>query len=109
MLLREIILKQLLTIPAGQEFDFRNTPFFNILRANPSLAIFYADYFRRHGTNSSIIRDLETQSRKFFAPDQSPKNEAPNTTKGSNSMALNAKTRVCTHIKVNGIRCGSPA
>ncbi len=24
-------------------------------------------------------------------------------------MALNAKTRICTHIKVNGIRCGSPA
>ena len=24
-------------------------------------------------------------------------------------MALNAKTALCTHIKVNGIRCGSPA
>ena len=24
-------------------------------------------------------------------------------------MAVNSNTRVCTHIKVNGIRCGSPA
>jgi hypothetical protein len=106
MLLREIVFKQLLATPAGQKSDFRNTPFFNILRANPSLAIFYADYFRRHGANSSLIRDLETRSAKFFAPDQSTYDK---TTKGSNSMALNAKTRVCTHIKVNGIRCGSPA
>ncbi len=106
MLLREIVLKQLLAIPAGKESDIRNTLFFDILRANPSLAIFYADLFRRQDANPSLIKELETQSEKFFAPDQSTRNR---TTKGSNSMALNAKTRVCTHIKVNGIRCGSPA
>jgi hypothetical protein len=113
MLLRKIIFEKLLATPPGKEFDLRNTLFFNILRANPSLAIFYVDLFRHHGANPSIIRDLETRSANFFTPDQSTRNRTPEpaskTTKGSNSMALNPKTRVCTHIKVNGIRCGSPA
>jgi hypothetical protein len=102
MLLRQIVLEKLLATPAGEEFDLRNTLFFNILHANPLLAIFYADLFRRHGANPSLINDLETRSPNFFAPDQSTK------TKGSN-MAANPNTRTCAHIKVNGIRCGSPA
>jgi hypothetical protein len=69
------------------------------------LARFYADLFRRHGANPSIIKDLETRSPNFFSPDQST-NKAK---KGSNTMAVNPNTRVCTHIKVNGIRCGSPS
>jgi hypothetical protein len=108
MLLREIIIEKLLATPAGTEFDIRNTLFFNILLANPVLAIFYADLFRRHGANPSIIRDLETRSGIFFTPDQ-PTQKATLQAKGSNSMAVNPNTRVCTHIKVNGIRCGSPA
>jgi hypothetical protein len=108
MLLREIIIEKLLATPAGTEFDIRNTLFFNILLANPVLAIFYADLFRRHGANPSIIRDLETRSGIFFTPDQ-PTKKATLQAKGSNSMAVNPNTRVCTHIKVNGIRCGSPA
>jgi hypothetical protein len=109
MLLRQIILEKLLTTPAGTEFDIRNTLFFNILRANPSLARFYADLLRRHGANPSIIRDLETQSANSFSPDQSTRNPTPKPSKGSNPMAVNPNTRVCTHIKVNGVRCGSPA
>jgi hypothetical protein len=101
MLFRQIITEKLLATPAGTRFDIRNTLFFNILRANPLLARFYADLFRRHGANPSIIKDLETRSGNFFAPDQSPK--------GSNSMAVNPNARVCSHIKVNGIRCGSPS
>jgi hypothetical protein len=103
MLIREIISQQLFATPAGTKFDVRNTLFFNILAANPLLARFYADLFRRHGANPSLIKDLETRSANFFAPDQSTK-----TTKGSN-MAVNPNTRVCSHIKVNGIRCGSPS
>jgi len=49
MLLREFILEKLLATPAGTQFDVRNTLFFKILRANPLLARFYADLFRRHG------------------------------------------------------------
>jgi hypothetical protein len=105
MLLRQIILEKLLATPAGTEFDVRNTLFFNILCANPLLARFYADFFRRHGANPSIINDLETRSAIFFSPDQSTKAKGK---KGSN-MAVNPNTRVCTHIKVNGIRCGSPS
>src|SRR5712691_5814983 len=106
MLLRQIISEKLLSTPAGTEFDVRNTLFFNILAANPLLARFYADLFRRHGANPTIIKDLETRSANFFAPDQSTK--TLKLKKGSN-MAVNPNTRVCTHIKVNGIRCGSPS
>src|ERR1700693_6399409 len=102
MLLREIISQKLFATPAGTEFDIRNTLFFNILRANPLLARFYADLFRRHGANPSIIKDVETRSPNFFSPDQST--TKAKTKKGSN-MAVNPNTRVCTHIKVNGIRC----
>jgi hypothetical protein len=109
MLLREIISEKPLATPAGTEFDVRNTLFFNILCANPLLARFYADFFRRHGANSSIIKDLETRSANFFSPDQSTGNSTTKPAKGSNSMAVNPNTRACTHIKVNGIRCGSPS
>lgn len=109
MLLRQIIFEKLLATPAGTKFDIRNTLFFNILCANPLLAKFYADLFRRHGANPSLIKDLETRSANFFSPDQSTNNPTPKPSKGSNSMAVNPNTRVCTHIKVNGIRCGSPA
>jgi hypothetical protein len=107
MLLRQIISEKLFATPAGTKFDIRNTLFFKILRANPLLARFYADLFRRHGANPSIIKDLETRSANLFAPDQSTKAKTE-TTKGSN-MAVNPNARVCTHIKVNGIRCGSPS
>jgi hypothetical protein len=109
MLLRQIISEKLLATPAGTKFDVRNTLFFNILRANPLLARFYADLFRRHGANHSIIKDLETRSENFFSPDQSTRNPTTKASKGSTTMAVNPNTRVCTHIKVNGIRCGSPS
>ncbi len=109
MLLRDIISQKLFATPTGTEFDVRNTLFFNILRANPLLARFYADLFRRHGANPSIIKDLETRSAKFFSPDQSTRTSTTEPVKGSNTMAFNPNTRVCTHIKVNGIRCGSPS
>jgi hypothetical protein len=109
MLLREIISEKLLATPAGTKFDVRNTLFFNILRANPLLARFYADFFRRHGANPSLIKDLETRSADFFSPHQSTNSASPKPAKGSTHMAINPNTRVCTHIKVNGIRCGSPS
>ena len=109
MLLRQIISEQLLATPADTKFDVRNTLFFKILHANPLLARFYADLFRRHGANPSIIKDLETRSANFFSSDQSTNNPTTKVSKGSISMAVNPNTRVCTHIKVNGIRCGSPS
>src|SRR3984893_707482 len=108
MLLREIISEKLFATPAGTIFDVRNTLFFNSLAANPLLARFYADLFRRHGANPSLIKDLQTRSANFFASDQSTNNSTSKSVKGSN-MAVNPNTRVCSHIKVNGIRCGSPS
>ena len=108
MLLRQIIFEKLLATPADTQFDLRNTLFFKILAANPLLARFYADLFRRHGANPSLIKDLENLSANFFAPDQSTTNPTNKLSKGSN-MAVNPNTRTCTHIKVNGIRCGSPS
>jgi hypothetical protein len=51
----------------------------------------------------ALSKNLETQSANFISPDQSTK-----TTKGQN-MAVNPNARVCSHIKVNGVRCGSPS
>src|SRR5580700_3075908 len=109
MLLRQIISHKLFETPANTKFDIRNTLFFKILQANPLLARFYADFFRRHGANPSIIKDLETRSANFFAPDPSTTNATPKASKGSNTMAVNPNTHACSHIKVNGIRCGSPS
>src|ERR1700676_2791101 len=112
MSFREIILEQLFSTPADTDFNLRNTLFFNILCKNPSLAIIYADFFRRHGANPILIKDLEVRSGIFFNPDRFPKNHrTPQQGKNGKgpSMAINRTERVCTHIKVNGIRCGSPA
>jgi hypothetical protein len=114
MLLPEIISEKLFATPASQAFDVRNTLFFKILCANPLLARFYADLFRRHGANPSLINDLETRAEKFFSPDKSTRTSTPEPTKseavkGSTPMPTNPNTRACTHIKVNGIRCGSPS
>src|ERR1700689_1568764 len=108
-MLREIILEKLFATPAGAKPDHRNTLFFNILAANPLLARFYADLLLRHNANPSLINDLETRSGIFFTPDRSSRNPTPKPAKGSNTMAVNPNTRVCSHIKVNGIRCGSPS
>lgn len=106
MLLRQIISEKLFATPANTEFDIRNTLFFRILRANPLLARFYADLFRRHGANPSLIRDLEDSSEKIFTHSNNPSPKPP---KGTNSMAVKSNPGACTHIKVNGIRCDSPA
>jgi hypothetical protein len=72
---------------------------FNIFRANPWLARFYAAGLDILAANHCEIKDLPAESAKKFNPDS----------KGSDSMSTVQNVRVCTHIKVNGIRCGSPA
>ncbi|MGB8114919.1 MAG: hypothetical protein WCF22_14150, partial [Candidatus Sulfotelmatobacter sp.] len=51
-------------------------------------------------------RDLPAHHAARLEPNQ---NQTPETSKGSSSMAIHPKTRICSHIKVNGVRCGSPA
>jgi hypothetical protein len=110
MSLRNIIREQLFATPAGTELDIRNTLFFNILCANPSMAIYYGEFFQQHGANSSLLKDLEARSGILSDPDQSTEDHPlPKEPKGPNSMAISQNVRLCTHIKVNGICCGSPS
>jgi hypothetical protein len=112
MLLRNLLLDLLFSTPTGKDSDLRSTPFFNILCANPSVARFYADRFRRPAANSSLVKDLGVRSGIFFDPDQSPKNHralAKGKKKGPNSMSITQNILACSHIKINGTRCGSPA
>jgi hypothetical protein len=71
----------------------------NIFHASPWLSRFYADSLDLLANNSKQISNLQTRSENFSDPDP----------KGGNPMPLNQNIRVCTHIKVNGVRCGSPA
>ena len=71
----------------------------NIFRANPWLARFYQHGLDILAANHCKLKDLEAKSGKKFNPDS----------KGSHPMSSPKNVRVCTHIKVNGIRCGSPA
>jgi len=68
----------------------------NIFHANPWLSRFYADGLNLIASNSNQINNLQTQSEIFSTPDP----------KGANPMA---NSRSCSHIKVNGVRCGSPS
>src|SRR5580700_1481145 len=71
----------------------------NIFRTNPWLSRFYADCLQIIDSNSSQINNLPTRSEKISNLNL----------KGPNPMPLNQNVRLCTHIKVNGIRCASPA
>jgi hypothetical protein len=71
----------------------------NIFRSNPWLSRFYAGYLQLTNSNPRPINNLPTRSENFFNPD--PKGRTP--------VSLNQKIRICTHIKVNGTPCGSPA
>src|ERR1700683_625933 len=68
----------------------------NIFHTNPWLSRFYAHGLDVLAANSHIINNLPTRSEIFSNPDP----------KGSKPMA---NTRTCTHVKVNGVRCGSPS
>jgi len=108
MNLRDLISDLLFSVPAGKDpNDLRNTPFFSILRANPSVAIFYADLFRQNGANPNLLKDLRI-SRGIFSNSDRP-TASPQSQKDTDSMASNQDIPVCTHIKVNGVPCGSPA
>jgi hypothetical protein len=73
MLLRQILSEKLPATPSSTNFDLRNSLFCNILRANPFLAIFYADFFGRYDANPSILKDLATPSKKNFIQIDPPK------------------------------------
>src|SRR5271155_4288670 len=86
------------TLPPAQR-SIAKSHLLNIFHANPWLSRFYADSLELLSNNTNQINNLQSRSENFSHPD--PKGVPP--------MPLNQNIRVCTHIKVNGVRCGSPA
>jgi hypothetical protein len=83
--------------PTSPEDDFirtANSIFLNILAANPWLQRFYPVTLRPGSYNHHKAKNL-TERYPYF--------------RGLNFMPLNPNVKICTHIKVTGIRCGSPA
>jgi hypothetical protein len=82
---------------SGPEDDFdrmANSIFLNILAANPWLQRFYPAAIRSTSAKSHKAKNLFERYPYF---------------RGLNLMSLNPNVRICTHIKVTGIKCGSPA
>src|SRR5271165_5440290 len=68
----------------------------NIFHLNPEFAIFCAQVVISHEPNSKQAKYLAERYKIF--------------SKGMNiSMPVHPNVKTCTHIKVTGIRCGSPA
>ena len=99
MLTRKRTLPEYLSTLSPAELAVAKSHLFNIFRANPWLSRFYADGLQIIASNCNRINNLQARSENFSNLDP----------KGSNSMSLNKNIRVCTHIKVNGVPCGSPA
>ena len=66
MLLSDLLIEKPVSGPATIETGRPKAFFFNILRANYFLPIFYLDFLRRPAANSSVLKDLEIQSGIFF-------------------------------------------
>src|SRR5580658_5178563 len=99
MLTRPTTLPEYLSTLNPTELAIAKSHLLNIFRANPWLSRFCADSLQIIDSNSNQINNLPTRSEKNFNLDP----------KGVNPMPLNQNIRVCTHIKVNGVPCGSPA
>jgi hypothetical protein len=97
-------LKQYCSSLPPAELAAAKSQLFNIFRVNPWLTRFYLGSLDLLQANSNPFNNLPTRSENFSAPDHTPSNS-----EGSNSMPSNKSTRLCTHIKVNGSRCESPA
>jgi hypothetical protein len=104
MLLGTNSLQQYLSSLSPAEFAVAKSELINIFRADPWLARFYAGFLHLSAANPNLFNTLQPRSGNFFDPDP-----ASSASKGSTSMAPNQATRICSHIKVNGVRCGSPA
>jgi hypothetical protein len=99
MIRRKTTLPEYLSTLNPTELAIAKSHLLNIFRANPWLSRFCADSLQIIDSNSNQINNLPTRSEKNFNLDP----------KGVNPMPLNQNIRVCTHIKVNGVPCGSPA
>jgi hypothetical protein len=92
-----------------QELALVKSQVINILGANPWLSRFYGAYFKLCRRNPSVINILGDRSVFFSDLDQPAPNPKPKKPRGPNRMSLNPRIRLCTHVKVNGVPCSSPA
>jgi hypothetical protein len=99
MLRRKTTLPEYLSTLNPAELAIAKSHLLNIFRANPWLSRFYADCFQIIDSNPNQINNLPTRSEKI----------SDLNLKGASPMPLNPNIRICTHIKVNGVPCGSPA
>jgi hypothetical protein len=104
MLLGTNSLQQYLSSLSPAEFAVAKSELINIFRVDPWLARFYADFLHLAAANPNLFNTLQPRSGNLLDPDP-----ASSASEGSTSMAPNQATRICSHIKVNGVRCGSPA
>lgn len=86
------------SIAADIKSDIRN-----ILLASPDFPGFYEQVLISEGYNPKEAKILAARYRK----NANRPNEGPNN--NEEAMPVQPKVRICTHIKVTGVRCGSPA
>jgi hypothetical protein len=84
-----------LTGLAAEWNEVAKSQFLNILAVNPWLQRFYPAALRSNSRNSYKAKNLAERYPIFV--------------RGFNLMALNPHVKICTHVKVTGVRCGSPA
>ena len=84
--------------PATPHFDIKSFVR-NIFRANP--------LFLRFCIETVLTKAPNSKQAKLFA--KSYRYENSNQTNRGISMPVHSNIRTCTHIKVSGVRCGSPA
>lgn len=113
--IRQIIRELLFSAPGDESrtlsSDIRNTRLFKILSANPSVARFYPHLYDAPAANPNTRKILQIRSEFFSESDQAEKQQATAqsaSAKGSSYM-VSSNTRICSHIKVDGVPCGSPA
>ena len=80
--------------PAADWHRAANSIFHNIFAVNPWLQRFYPAALRSDSRNSHKAKNL-AERYPFL--------------RGFNLMSLNPHVKICTHVKVTGVRCGSPA
>jgi len=89
---------------APEELAAIKSQVINIFRANPWLSRFYLGFFQLRSRNPSLYKNIQVPPEIFIGLNLAPPNP-----KGHKSMSLNKNIRICTHVKVDGLRCGSPA
>ena len=80
--------------PSTQPFNAKSF-IRNIFRLNPAFAIFCAERIISQDPNSVEAKYLAKRYQNFRGKDI--------------AMPVHPSVKVCTHIKVTGVRCGSPA